>query len=213
MAGGAGQHLFFAIAALIQFLIVIYATDVLHIADPARSSYLQAATAIGIGLGSFAAGYLSGGKIEYGLIPLGSIGRTICGALLGRPGLSFNTVALDEDGFLQITDRLSRFSKIGGEMVPHIKVEEKLHELAEVTEQTFVVAGVPDEKKGERLVVLHRLREAELPGVLEKLSQSDLPNLWKPCPDQFFRVEAFPLLGSGKLDLRRLRELAMATRA
>ena len=36
--------------------------------------------------------------------------------------------ALDEDGFLQITDRLSRFSKIGGEMVPHVKVEEKLHE-------------------------------------------------------------------------------------
>ena len=59
--------------------------------------------------------------------------------------------AIDEDGFLQITDRLSRFSKIGGEMVPHIKVEEKLHELAGATEQTFVVAGVPDEKKGERL--------------------------------------------------------------
>ena len=56
--------------------------------------------------------------------------------------------ALDEDGFLQITDRLSRFSKIGGEMVPHIKVEEKLQELAGATEQTFVVAGVPDEKKG-----------------------------------------------------------------
>ena len=74
--------------------------------------------------------------------------------------------AVDEDGFLQITDRLSRFSKIGGEMVPHIKVEEKLHELAGVTEQTFVVAGVPDEKKGERLVVLHRYGRwpvAELP--------------------------------------------------
>ena len=65
--------------------------------------------------------------------------------------------AIDEDGFLQITDRLSRFSKIGGEMVPHIKVEEKLHELAGATEQTFVVTGVPDEKKGERLVVLHKL--------------------------------------------------------
>src|SRR5207244_3207518 len=63
--------------------------------------------------------------------------------------------ALDEDGFLQITDRLSRFSKIGGEMVPHIKIEEKLHELAGATEQCFAVTGVPDEKKGERLVVLH----------------------------------------------------------
>ncbi|MCL4789156.1 MAG: MFS transporter [Verrucomicrobia bacterium] len=117
--------------------------------------------------------------------------------------------ALDEDGFLQITDRLSRFSKIGGEMVPHIKVEEKLHEFAGVTEQTFVVAGVPDEKKGERLVVLHKLTEEKLQGVLEKLSQSDLPNLWKPKADDFHRVESFPLLGTGKLDLRKVKELAV----
>jgi acyl-[acyl-carrier-protein]-phospholipid O-acyltransferase/long-chain-fatty-acid--[acyl-carrier-protein] ligase len=119
-----------------------------------------------------------------------------------------DVAALDEDGFLQITDRLSRFSKIGGEMVPHIKVEEKLHELAEATEQTFVVAGLPDEKKGERLVVLHKLAAEKLPACLEKLAQSDLPNLWKPRPDQFFRVEAFPLLGTGKLDLRKVKEMA-----
>jgi acyl-[acyl-carrier-protein]-phospholipid O-acyltransferase/long-chain-fatty-acid--[acyl-carrier-protein] ligase len=116
--------------------------------------------------------------------------------------------AIDEDGFLQITDRLSRFSKIGGEMVPHIKVEERLHELAGATEQTFVVAGVPDEKKGERLVVLHKLTEARLPEVLEKLTQTDLPNLWKPRADQFFRVESFPLLGTGKLDLRKVKDTA-----
>ena len=116
--------------------------------------------------------------------------------------------ALDEDGFLQITDRLSRFSKIGGEMVPHIKVEEKLHELATVTEQTFVVTGLPDEKKGERLVVLHKLPDAGLAACLEKLAQCDLPNLWKPRADQFFRVDHFPLLGTGKLDLRQVRELA-----
>ncbi len=69
--------------------------------------------------------------------------------------------AEDEDGFLTITDRLSRFSKIGGEMVPHIKIEEKLHELAGATEQRFVVTGVPDGKKGERLVVLHTLAPDE----------------------------------------------------
>ncbi len=90
-----GNTYFFAIAALIQFLIVIYASDVLHLTDPAQSSYLQAATAIGIGLGSFAAGYLSGGKIETGLIPLGSVGLTVCAALLGRSHLSFAPVALD----------------------------------------------------------------------------------------------------------------------
>jgi len=119
-----------------------------------------------------------------------------------------DVAALDEDGFLQITDRLNRFSKIGGEMVPHIKIEEKLHELAEVTEQTFVVAGLPDEKKGERLVVLHKLPDEKLPPCLEKLAQSDLPNLWKPRADQFFRVEQFPLLGTGKLDLRKVKEVA-----
>ena len=118
--------------------------------------------------------------------------------------------AIDEDGFLQITDRLSRFSKIGGEMVPHIKVEEKLHELAGATEQTFLVAGVPDEKKGERLVVLHKLSPEQLQPCLEKLAQCDLPNLWKPRADQFFHIDALPYLGTGKLDLRKARELAAA---
>ena len=116
--------------------------------------------------------------------------------------------ALDEDGFLQITDRLTRFSKIGGEMVPHIKVEEKLHELADCTEQCFAVTSVPDEKKGERLVVLHTLPDDKLKPVLEQLATCDLPNLWKPRSDQFFHVEALPLLGTGKLDLRKVREIA-----
>ena len=114
----------------------------------------------------------------------------------------------DEDGFLQITDRLSRFSKIGGEMIPHIKVEEKLHELAGSTEQTFVVVGVPDHKKGERLVVLHRLTGEQLTGCIEKLTQCDLPNIWKPRPDQFYKVEKFPYLGTGKLDLREVKNQA-----
>ena len=115
----------------------------------------------------------------------------------------------DEDGFLTITDRLSRFSKIGGEMVPHIKVEEQLHEVADATEQKFVVTAVPDGKKGERLVVLHTLKPEELKSVLENLPQSGLPNLWTPRPNQFFAVEEFPHLGTGKLDLRRVRELAL----
>ncbi len=117
--------------------------------------------------------------------------------------------AVDEDGFLQITDRLSRFSKIGGEMVPHIRVEEKLHELAGVTEQVFAVAGVPDEKKGERLVVLHRLEAAQWTELAAKLPLLDLPNLWKPRADQFCHVDALPMLGTGKLDLRKIRELAV----
>src|SRR5262249_61843964 len=115
---------------------------------------------------------------------------------------------MEEDGFLTITDRLSRFSKIGGEMVPHIKIEEKLNELAGSTEQAFSVSAVPDEKKGERIVVLYTLPEEELAPVLAKLADSDLPALWKPRKDQFFHVDALPYLGTGKLDLRALKARA-----
>jgi acyl-[acyl-carrier-protein]-phospholipid O-acyltransferase / long-chain-fatty-acid--[acyl-carrier-protein] ligase len=140
----------------------------------------------------------------------GYLGRPEKTAEVLRDGwyVTGDIAAIDEDGFLQITDRLSRFSKIGGEMVPHIKIEEKLHELAGATEQTFVVAGVPDEKKGERLVVLHKLPPDKLQPCLEKLVACDLPNLWKPRADQFFHIDALPYLGTGKLDLRKAREIA-----
>jgi acyl-[acyl-carrier-protein]-phospholipid O-acyltransferase/long-chain-fatty-acid--[acyl-carrier-protein] ligase len=117
--------------------------------------------------------------------------------------------SIDEDGFIWITDRLSRFSKIGGEMVPHIKVEEKLHELAGAVEPMFAVTGVPDDKKGERLVVVHTLEEERLQQCLARLADCDLPPLWKPRPDHFVRVEALPYLGTGKADLRRIREIAI----
>ncbi|MHC1767318.1 MAG: AMP-binding protein [Verrucomicrobiia bacterium] len=118
-------------------------------------------------------------------------------------------VRLDEDGFLQITDRLSRFSKLGGEMVPHMKVEEKLHEAAGVNEITFAVTGLPDPKKGERLVVLHTLPDDRLQDVLKKLPQLGLPNLWLPRANQFFHVDQLPRLASGKMDLRTVRETAV----
>jgi acyl-[acyl-carrier-protein]-phospholipid O-acyltransferase/long-chain-fatty-acid--[acyl-carrier-protein] ligase len=116
---------------------------------------------------------------------------------------------LDEDGFLTITDRLLRFSKLGGEMVPHIRVEEMLQELSGADQEQFVVSGVPDQKKGERLVVLHTLDDAELKEVIGKLGASGLPPLWVPRANQFFRVEEFPQLGTGKLDLRGVREMAL----
>jgi len=147
-------------------------------------------------------------------------GPNVMQGYLGRPDktsevlrdgwyVTGDIAAIDEDGFLTITDRLSRFSKIGGEMVPHVKVEEKLHELADVTEQTFVVTGIPDSKKGERLVVLHTLPEEKLKECVAMLGQSGLPNLWLPRPNQFFAVESFPYLGTGKLDLRKVRDLAV----
>ena len=119
-----------------------------------------------------------------------------------------DVAVMEEDGFLTITDRLSRFSKIGGEMVPHVKIEDKLQELAGVTEQVFAVTTLPDEKKGERLVVVYTLPEQKLAPVLEKLAQCDLPALWKPRPNQFFHIDALPVLGTGKIDLRGVKALA-----
>jgi len=115
---------------------------------------------------------------------------------------------MEEDGFLSITDRLSRFSKIGGEMVPHIRIEEKLNELAETTDQIFAVTAVPDEKKGERIMVIYTLPEARLAPVLERFAECDLPALWKPKPNQFIHADAIPLLGTGKTDLRAIKALA-----
>ena len=121
--------------------------------------------------------------------------------------------SLDSDGFLTITDRLSRFSKIGGEMVPHVKVEEALQSLLGSPETQFAVTGVPDERKGERLVVLHTLPEEKLKEVQTGLAGSGLPNLWVPRPNAFFKVEKIPVLGTGKLDLRAIREQAVALAA
>jgi len=115
---------------------------------------------------------------------------------------------MEEDGFLTITDRLSRFSKIGGEMVPHIRIEEKLQEFSEITEQVFAVTSVADEKKGERLLVVHTLGDDALQKTIEKFTQCDLPALWKPKANQFLHVDSIPVLGTGKVDLRGVRALA-----
>ena len=115
---------------------------------------------------------------------------------------------VDEEGFITITGRLTRFSKVAGEMIPHGKVEESLLQLLGLTEQALAVVGLPDEKKGEKLVVLHTLDEGQMGFLQEKLKQSGLPNLWVPAPNAFHRIDAIPVLGSGKMDLRSLKTLA-----
>ena len=147
-------------------------------------------------------------------------GPNVMQGYLGRPDLTAEVVrdgwyvtgdiaAVDDDGFIRIVDRLSRFSKIGGEMVPHGRVEEALHEAAEAGTQVFAVASVPDERKGERLAVLHTLDAAALPPIVEKLAAAGLPNLFIPRLDSFVKVDRLPLLGSGKLDLRAIKQIAI----
>ena len=115
---------------------------------------------------------------------------------------------LDEDGFVFITDRLARFSKIGGEMVPHVRIEDALHELAGAEQQTFAVTAIADEGRGERLAVLHVCDPCVVPGLLQKLAAAGFPPLFLPRAEHFVRVEALPFLGSGKLDLATLKRTA-----
>jgi acyl-[acyl-carrier-protein]-phospholipid O-acyltransferase/long-chain-fatty-acid--[acyl-carrier-protein] ligase len=114
--------------------------------------------------------------------------------------------AMDDEGFIRITDRLSRFSKIGGEMVPHIRVEEAINEI--LGEYASCVTAIPDEAKGERLVVLYTKKEVAPAELWQVLSESELPKLWIPKQENFYCVESLPVLGSGKLDVRRVKEMA-----
>ncbi|MEM6470197.1 MAG: AMP-binding protein [Planctomycetota bacterium] len=133
---------------------------------------------------------------------------------------------LDEQGFIHITGRLSRFSKIGGEMVPHVTVEEAINqslaggstEIGTDSEDAegddldaimLCVTATPDEKKGERLIVLHRPIAKEIDQILSDLRDAGLPNLFIPSRDAFFEVDRIPVLGTGKLDLRGARDLAL----
>jgi len=116
---------------------------------------------------------------------------------------------IDADGFVEITDRLSRFSKIGGEMVPHIKVEDALQAALGTSEQAFAVTGVPDEKKGERLAVLYTCEDAEAKAALDKIgADGSIPNLWLPKARDMHRIEKIPILGTGKTDLREVKRVA-----
>ncbi|WP_165245656.1 MFS transporter [Paludisphaera soli] len=115
---------------------------------------------------------------------------------------------LSDDGFLKITGRLSRFSKIGGEMVPHGRVEEALQDAVKADTQQFAVTSVGDPKKGEKLAVLTTLDDARVDEALKKLGEMGLPNLFIPRRDHVFKVPAIPMLGSGKLDLRAVQKLA-----
>jgi acyl-[acyl-carrier-protein]-phospholipid O-acyltransferase/long-chain-fatty-acid--[acyl-carrier-protein] ligase len=115
--------------------------------------------------------------------------------------------AIDDDGFIRITDRLSRFSKIGGEMVPHLKVEEAVNNI--LGDDGCVVTAVPDEHKGERLVVFYTDKAMTPEALWERLSQTDLPKLWIPKRENLYFIEGIPTLGTGKVDLRVVKALAV----
>lgn len=126
---------------------------------------------------------------------------------------SGDMAVIDDEGFIRITGRMSRFSKIGGEMVPHILVEQ---EIARVLEEDAgeepsimcAVTSVADPKKGERLIVLHKPMKKTVKEITDRLQAAGLPNLFIPAADAFIEVDQIPLLGTGKLDLRGIKLLA-----
>jgi acyl-[acyl-carrier-protein]-phospholipid O-acyltransferase/long-chain-fatty-acid--[acyl-carrier-protein] ligase len=115
---------------------------------------------------------------------------------------------IDEGGFISITDRLSRFSKIGGEMVPHIRIEERIQSLLSET-CTCVVTAVPDDARGERLMAFYTDPALPVSELWERLCRTELPRLWLPRREDLRFIESVPTLGTGKVDLRAVRQLAI----
>jgi len=148
-------------------------------------------------------------------------GANVMKGYLGKPELTQQVIRdgwyvtgdiarFDEDGFITITGRLSRFAKVGGEMVPLERIEEELNAIIGGAERHCAVAAVPDEKRGERLVVLHvPLNGTDVPKLCQELGNRGLPNLWLPGERDFFQVPELPILGSGKIDLKRLKDIAL----
>ncbi len=117
---------------------------------------------------------------------------------------------LDEDDFLTLTDRLSRFSKIGGEMISHSTVENALRDALDLDADQACVTSIPDEKRGERLIVVATAGVGMTSSRLaEALGRCNLPNLWKPSQNSWIEVEQIPQLGTGKPDLMGIRKLAL----
>jgi acyl-[acyl-carrier-protein]-phospholipid O-acyltransferase/long-chain-fatty-acid--[acyl-carrier-protein] ligase len=122
-----------------------------------------------------------------------------------------DVVVMDEEGFVRIVGRESRFAKIGGELVPHLAVEEAITTLVGTEEdggQRAVVVSVPDSQSGERLAVVHTPLEQSPAEVVRALAEAGLPKLFLPAPSAFVEVGALPTIGVGKLDLKRITRLA-----
>jgi acyl-[acyl-carrier-protein]-phospholipid O-acyltransferase/long-chain-fatty-acid--[acyl-carrier-protein] ligase len=142
----------------------------------------------------------------------GYLGRDDLTASVIRDGwyVTGDVATIDEEGFITITGRLSRFAKTGGEMVPLERLEEEIHSILQTSERVCVVTCIPDEARGERLIVLHLPLDGTGPhSICDQLCNRGLPNLWIPGTRDFYLVPELPILGSGKIDLQRLRDVAL----
>jgi len=118
---------------------------------------------------------------------------------------------LDEDGFLTITGRKSQFSKIAGEMVSHIAVEEEILKVLNLSAGSVSITSLPDKARGERLIAVFASANINKTAeqIVEELKSSPMPKLWIPKEDDIVFVETLPSLPNGKLDLRKIKDFAV----
>jgi acyl-[acyl-carrier-protein]-phospholipid O-acyltransferase/long-chain-fatty-acid--[acyl-carrier-protein] ligase len=115
---------------------------------------------------------------------------------------------MDIEGRIWITGRMSRFSKIAGEMIPHELIEDEIYKILGCEERVFAVSSVPDQKKGEKIVILHTQLSLSPSQIVEAMRGKKLSNLWIPDIENFRQIENLPILASGKLNLVKLGEMA-----
>jgi acyl-[acyl-carrier-protein]-phospholipid O-acyltransferase/long-chain-fatty-acid--[acyl-carrier-protein] ligase len=114
---------------------------------------------------------------------------------------------MNSSGHITITGRMSRFSKIAGEMVPHELIEKEINEIIHATECCIGICGAEDSKKGEKLLVFYSSDTLGPEEVIQQLRLKNLPNLWIPRKENFIKVDHVPMLGSGKLDVAGINKL------
>ena len=146
-------------------------------------------------------------------------GAIVMKGYLGEPGKTSEVIRdnwyvtgdiarMDRNGFITITGRLSRFSKIAGEMVPHELVEREINNILLPDRRVVAITGAPDPERGERLIVFYTDSELIAPEQITRaLRDRKIPNLWIPRTENFIKIDELPMLGSGKLDLGKLNSL------
>jgi acyl-[acyl-carrier-protein]-phospholipid O-acyltransferase/long-chain-fatty-acid--[acyl-carrier-protein] ligase len=173
---------FWFLGSLLLLNIVLYATDILHV-DDQHSSYLLAALSLGIGIGSFLAGYASAGKIEHGMVLPGMIGITAMAAILSLPSLSFATVAI----------LLALLGTAGGFFV--------------VPVNALIQRRPAPEEKGRTIAVANLLSFVGV--ALQPLAQYGMLRLGHPDPSRVFLVAAAMTLLMGIALLRMMTDLCI----
>lgn len=115
-------------------------------------------------------------------------------------------VEIDKYGFIYIKGRAKRFAKLGGEMVSLVAIEVALSELW--PDVPLGIVAIPDSKKGEQLVLIIEKQNITTNEIATYFATKGVSALW--TPKKIICVKQAPLLGSGKFDYNKAKELAKA---